>query len=62
MDSTQIDEGGSFRDHTDGALCSGAACDKCWTSYVGEIPDFTQTTVEQVEEWIGLGIHYQIRQ
>ena len=56
MDLTQVDEAGNFPEKTDGALCSGGVCDRIWASYAGEIPDFTQTSVEQVEEWIGLGI------
>ena len=41
-------------DHVDGALCT---CIR--TAYAGEIPDFTHTTVEQVDEWIGSDTYHK---
>ena len=47
-------------DHVDGSVCTfvttAGLCslgNQIRTAYAGEIPDFTTTTAEQVDEWIG---------
>ena len=41
-------------DHVDGSIISSA--------YAREIPDFTNTTVEQVDEWTGAGTCHEYTQ
>lgn len=48
-------------ENVDGSLCSFSMCDEYfnyWANYAGEIPDFTKTTMEQVDEWIGPGTQF----
>ena len=45
-------------DHVDGSICTNAHCNEYWSAYAGEIPDFTHTTVEQVDEWTGAGTYH----
>lgn len=41
-------------DHVDGSISSAYAED-----YAGKIPDFSHTTVEQVNEWTGAGTYHE---